>query len=135
MEFYSVTEFLPLQTDKAEKIESYIHTGIAKAISCHCNCEFPATFIRSGIFLCWNTQDEVTYRSVIVGTEDQSATRLLGCFKQWVETEPVLQVEKFGLWVSTNCPVQIPSLGPHCPGIRSRTVDLTTESIPTSNTD
>ena len=31
-----------------------------------------------------------------MATEGQSATRLLGCLKQWVETEPVLQVEKFG---------------------------------------
>ena len=70
-----------------------------------------------------------------MGTEDQSATKLLGCFKQWVKTEPVLQVEKFGLWISTKCPVQIPSLGPQCPGIRSPSDDPTTESIPTSNTD
>ena len=125
--------FPSLQTDKAEKIEYYIHTGITKAISCHCNFEFPATFIRSGIFLCWNAQDEVTYRSVIVGTEDQSATELLDFLENWVKSKPVLQVEKFGLWVSSEYPVRITSLGlsnPQCP---STTGESTTETPTTVN--
>ena len=108
-----------LQTNKAEKMESYIHIGIAKIISDRCNCEFQATFIRSGIFHCWNTPDEVTYRSVIVGTGHHNATKLLRFLEEWVNSKPVLQVEKLGLWLSTKCPVKISSLSaPQCPSFR-----------------
>ena len=111
--------FYFLQTNKADKIESYIHIGIAKIISDRCKCEFPTTFIRSGIFQCWNAPDEVTYRSVIVGMGHHNATELLRSLEEWVNSEPVLQVEKLGLWVSTKCPVQISSLSdPQCPSFR-----------------
>ena len=113
--------FYFLQTNKANKIESYIHIGIAKIISDRCKCEFTVTFIRSGIFHCWNAPNEVTYRSVIVGMGHHNATELLESLKEWVNSEPVLQVEKLGLWVSTNCPVQISSLSdPQCPSFRQR---------------
>ena len=117
------------QTDKAEKIDSYIRTGIAKAISSHCKCEFPATFIRSGIFHCWNAPDEVTYRSVIVSPGRHKPIQLLQFLAEWVGTKPVLQVGKFGLWVSTKCPVKISSLGlsdPQCPSFRPLARNSTT---------
>ena len=72
------------QTDETEKIELYIHTGIAKAISGHCKCEFPVSFIRSGIFQCWNTPDEVTYRSVMVSPGGHKPTQLLQFLAEWV---------------------------------------------------
>ena len=53
--------FFSLQTNKVEKTKSYIRSGISKAISGRCNCEFPVAFIRSGIFQCWNVPDEITY--------------------------------------------------------------------------
>ena len=90
-----------LQTNKVEKAKSYIRSGISKAISGRCNCEFPVAFIRSGIFQCWNAPDEITYRSVIVGTEDLTTTKLLGFLDKWVNSKPVLQVENFGLWLNT----------------------------------
>ena len=117
------------QLNKAEKVESYIHTGIAKAISSRCKCKFPVTFIRSGIFHCWNTPDEVTYRSVMVSPGRHKATQLLHFLEEWVDTKPVLQVEKFGLWVSTECPVKISSLGlsdPHCRSFRFHARNSTT---------
>ena len=117
--FNSAILFHSLQADKAQKIRSYIQTGIVEAISDRCNCEFQATFIRSGIFHCWNAPDEVTYRSVIVGTGHHNATELLEFVQEWVNSKPVLQVEDFGLWLSTKCPVQIPSLSdPQCPSFR-----------------
>ena len=100
-------------------MESYIHTEIVEAISGGCNCEFQTAFIRSGIFQCWNAQDRVTYRSMIVGTGHHNVTELLRSLEEWVNSEPVLQVEKLGLWVSTKCPVQISSLSdPQCPSFR-----------------
>ena len=117
------------QTDKAEEIDSFIRTGIAKAISGRCKCEFPATFIRYGIFHCWNTPDEVTYRSVIVSPGRHKPTQLLQFLAEWVGTKPVLQVGKFGLWVSTECPVKISSLGlsdPQCPSFRPLARNSTT---------
>ena len=109
------------QTDEAQKIESYIHTGIAKAISGRCKCDFPVAFIRSGIFQCWNTPDEVTYRSMMVSSGRHKPTQLLQFLAEWVGTKPVLQVGKFGLWVSTECPVKISSVGlsnPQCSSFR-----------------
>ena len=126
---YSLYIYHWFQINKAEKIESYIHTGIAKAISSRCKCEFPVTFIRSGIFQCWNTPNEVTYRSVIVSPGRHKPTQLLQFLAEWVDSKPVLQVEKFGLWVSTECPVKISSLGlsdPHCPSFRPHTRNSTT---------
>ena len=117
------------QTEETEKIESYIRTGIAKAISGRCKCEFPVTFIRSGIFHCWNTPNEVTYRSVIVSPGRHKPTQLLQFLTEWVGTKPVLQVGKFGLWVSTECPVKISSLGlsdPQCPSFRPLARNSTT---------
>ena len=107
------------QNDHAEKIESYIHTEIVEAVSGGCSYELPVAFIRSGIFQCWNTLNEVTYRSMIVGTEHHNATELLRSLEEWLNSEPVLQVEKLGLWVSTKCPVQISSLSdPQCSSFR-----------------
>ena len=72
------------------------------------------------IFQCWNALDEITYRSVIMGTEHNNATELLGFVEEWVNSEPVLQVEKLGLWLSTKCPVQISSLSdPQCPQLQA----------------
>ena len=117
------------QTDETEKIESYIHTGIAKAISGRCKCDFPVAFIRSGIFQCWNTPDEVTYRSVMVSPGGHEPTQLLQFLAEWVGTKPVLQVGKFGLWVSTECPVKISSLDlsdPQCSSFRPLARNSTT---------
>ena len=54
-----------------------------------------------------------------MGTEHHNATELLRSLEEWVNSEPVLQVETLGLWVSTKCPVQISSLSdPQCPSFR-----------------
>ena len=54
-----------------------------------------------------------------MGTEHHNTTELLRSLNEWVNSEPVLQVEKLGLWVSTKCPVQISSLSdPQCPSFR-----------------
>jgi len=92
------------------EIRSYVHSGIAKAISYHCNCSFPVEFIRKGLFRCWKASDEFTYRSAIVGTEGYNATELVQFLEEWVNSEPTLQVDQFELWVDTQCPVLIPSL-------------------------
>ena len=56
---------------------------------------------------------------VIVGTGHHNATKLLRFLEEWVNSEPVLQVEKLGLWFSTKCPVKISSLSaPQCPSFR-----------------
>ena len=59
-----------------------------------------------------------------MGTEHHNATELLRSLEEWVNSEPVLQVEKLGLWVSTKCPVQISSLSdPQCPSFRQPPAD------------
>ena len=48
-------------------------------------------------------------------------TQLLQFLAEWVDTKPVLQIGKFGLWVSTECQVKISSLGlsdPQCSSFR-----------------
>ena len=120
-------------------MELYIQTGIIKAISDRCNCEFPVAFIKSGIFHCWNAPDEVTYRSVIVGTGHHNATELLEFVQEWVNSKPVLLVENFGLWVSSKCRVRILSLrDPQCSSYRQPSADdsteVTSEDSKTSNT-
>ena len=67
-------------------------------------------FIRKGLFRFWNSLNELTYRSVIVGTEAHNATELVGFLQEWVNSEPALQVDQFELRVGTRCPVLIPSL-------------------------
>ena len=67
-------------------------------------------FIRKGLFRCWNSLNEFTYRSAIVGTEAHNATELVGFLQEWVNSEPALQVDQFELEVGTRCPVLIPSL-------------------------
>ena len=99
-----------VQADKVEEIRSYVHSGIAKAISYQCNCSFSAEFIRNGLFHCWNALNEFTYRSTIVGMKGHNATELVGLLQQWVYSEPTLQVDQFELWVSTRCPVALSSL-------------------------
>ena len=91
-------------------IRSFIHSGIAKAISYHCNCSFPVEYIRDGLFRCWNAPDEFTYRSAIVGTVAHNATELVQFLEEWVNSQPALQVDHFELWIDTKCPVPISSL-------------------------
>ena len=99
-----------IQADKVEEIRSYVHSGIAKAISYQCNCSFSAKFIRNGLFRCWNALNEFTYRSIIVGMKGHNATKLVGLLQQSVYSDPTLQVDQFELWVGTRCPVAISSL-------------------------
>ena len=99
-----------IQADKVEEIRSYVHSGIAKAISYQCNCSFSAKFIRNGLFRCWNALNEFTYRSIIVGIKGHNATELVGLLQQSVYSDPTLQVDQFELWVGTRCPVAISSL-------------------------
>ena len=71
-----------------------------------------------------------------MGTEDQNTTKLLDFLESWVKSKPVLQVEKFGLWVSTEFPVRICSLGlsdPQCPSIAPPSGESTTERPTTFN--
>ena len=107
---YSTPLLFCVQADKVEKIRSYVHSGIAKAISYQCNCSFSAEFIRNGLFRCWNALNEFTYRSTIVGIKGHNATELVGLLQQWVYSEPTLQVDQFELWVGTRCPVAVSSL-------------------------
>ena len=67
-----------------------------------------------------------------MGTEDQSAIELLGFLENWAKSKPVLQVEKFGLWVSPEYPVRITSfdLG-ECTSATSG--ESTTETPTTTN--
>ena len=97
------------QVERALKIESYIHSEVTQAISEHCNCSFSMEFIRNGVFRCWNASNEVTYRSTIVGTKANNATQLVQFLQKWVNSEPVLLVEIFELWVDTKCPVRLSS--------------------------
>ena len=67
-----------------------------------------------------------------MGTEDQSAIELLGFLENWVKSKPVLRVEKFGLWVSSEYPVRIMSLDlGECPSTTSG--ESTTETPTTAN--
>ena len=67
-----------------------------------------------------------------MGTEDQSATELLDFLENWVKSKPVLQVEKFGLWVSSEYPVHITFLDlGKCPSTTSG--ESTTETPTTIN--
>ena len=71
-----------------------------------------------------------------MGTEHHNATELLRSLEEWVNSEPVLQVEKLGLWVSTKCPVQISSLSdPQCSSFKQPSPgDSTTVTIEGSKT-
>ena len=74
-----------------------------------------------------------------MGTGRHNATELLKCLQEWVNSEPVLQVENFGLWVSSKCRVRILSLrDPQCSSYRQSSADdsteVTSEGSKTSNT-
>ena len=74
-----------------------------------------------------------------MGTGHHNATELLRFLEEWVNSEPVLQVEKFGLQVSTKCSVQISSLSaPQCPSFRQPpagdSTEVMSEGSMTSNT-
>ena len=45
-----------------------------------------------------------------MGTETHNATELVQFLEEWVNSEPVLQVDQFELWVGMKCPVPISSL-------------------------
>ena len=69
-----------------------------------------------------------------MGTENHNATELLRSLEEWVNSEPVLQVEKLVFWVRTKCPVQIPSLSdPQCPSFRQASPGDSTVSLQLAN--
>ena len=109
---YSV---LPLQPEKAEKVDTIIHRELIEPISCQCNCTFPDGFIRRGKFSCRNTTATVSYRSTIVGTNTYNASQLVNIIQQWVSSGPILEVEWWLLDVYADCPARISSLNdPEC---------------------
>ena len=67
-----------------------------------------------------------------MATEGQSATKLLGFLENWVKSEPVLRVEKFGLWVSPEYPVRITSLDLGNSQCTSTTCGESTTETPTT---
>ena len=94
---------------QVNEVELYIHTGIAKAISNWCKCKFP-----------WHSSD---LGSSSVGTllmkwptgfrlEKNKQTLLLQLLEECTESKPVLQVEKFGLWISQNDIISRPEWTP-----------------------
>ena len=100
------------------KMEEAIHNGIVKAVSRLCNCTFSVDFIRSGVFRCWNSPTEVTYRSAIVSTDTYYASDIVGYIEKWVESKPalLLHLEKLELKVETKCPVRLTLMSdPECP--------------------
>ena len=75
-----------------------------------------------------------------MGMEHHNATELLRSLEEWVNSEPVLQIEKLGLRVSTKCPVQISSLSdPQCSSFRQASpgdsTTVTSEGSKTSNSE
>ncbi len=85
-------------------------------ISARCNCNFTETALHNGLFTCWNSPSEVTYRATIVGTFNTS--QLVGYIEEWVMAKrPFVKIGRVGLRVYQNCPVRIVSLedDPECP--------------------
>ena len=92
-----------------------ISKQITNVISAHSNCSVCKYFLQSGLFTCWNTPNEVTYRSKIV-SNTANTSKLVDYIQDWVNSErPFVQIGDFGLKVYKDCPVSISSMNePDC---------------------
>ena len=61
--------------------------ALSEAISELCNCSFPSKFLRTGKFRCWNSPNEVTYRSSVVGVTTHNSSQIIGHVESWVRSE------------------------------------------------
>ena len=98
-----------------------ISQKIATVISSHCNCSVPEDFLKDGIFRCWNSRNEVTYRNTIITPANIKVAEYI---EDWVKSEQPLEVDGFHVKVYKDCPVHIYSMSdPEC----VRTTELSTD--------
>ena len=102
------------QAERTASIKTAITSAISTVISSRCNCSFSESIVQDGLFSCWNSPTEVTYRSTIVSTDN--ASMLVGYIEDWVRSEqPFLRVGDFRLQLYQDCPVHISSMSaPEC---------------------
>ncbi len=74
---------------------------------------FSSSLLREGVFRCWGSQSEVTYRSTIASSPYTNL--LVEHLSEWVRAGPIVQVGDFHLGVNKDCPTCISSMkDPEC---------------------
>ena len=93
-----------------------------------CTCDFNSSLLVNPFIVCFDgSQQYVTYRATLTGTNALSARELVMLVKQWIESDPFVVVQSAGLGVTNTCPVVITSVNsPECPQ------DITNRSLTTS---
>ena len=100
--------------EKTGHIEAQVQSHIIRIIRERCtDCyEFTETYLRQGIFLCYDNPTTVTYRSTLVTPySTKNATHLVGIIQTWVSTSPFLTLDSLLVKVNADCTTSVASLG------------------------
>ena len=117
------------------QVEKAVRAAVAKAVSDLCNCSFPAGFVRPGKLSCRSTLNQVTYRSVAIGTGNYSSIQIVGFIEQWVQSSSAtILLGPFIMDVDPSCDVHLSSLlEPECSALHAsqgnRTLITTDENV------
>ncbi len=94
-------KFHPLQLDneRAEFVADAIQKEVAHLLMTSCNCNFPLDNIRKGRLLCGDNAATVTYKSVVVGYGNVTASEFHQSIVEWAESDgtpkPVVSIGRF----------------------------------------
>ena len=130
--FISVSD----RTAIADDIANRLSQGVEKL----CGCGFSSSYLSEEFVDCFDdSPDHVTYRAVLMGTENVSVVNITSLISEWVSEGGSIIVQSTRLELTNSCPVVIADRdSPECPqDITNRpltTSPSTTDSTTTSPT-
>ena len=105
-----------LQSLNADDKVSDIHTAMQHDIEHLCMCGFTTQHLSDSELQCFMNLEEVTFRSLIIGTAQATSSELIEYIEQWIAGGPRILVQTVRLTIDDTChPVEINTFNdPEC---------------------
>ena len=99
-----------MQSDNPVLKANDVIQEVTSDLSTLCQCTISMDQITSEGFQCFpESPTAITFRAEIIGSEETSATQLVGFLVEWVSSGPVIRVQAELLNVDDSCDVEIAS--------------------------
>lgn len=87
-----------------------MHKAIQRAVLTMGNQTLPLGHISEGVFSCYGSQNQTTYRTTITGMRELSAESAVKYIQKWVEEGAAIQVQWYLVYFDKTCPAHISHL-------------------------
>ena len=118
--------YIPSERNTTVNITNWLSQGVEEL----CDCGFNSSYLSEEFINCFNNSlDHVTYRAVLMGTENLSVVNIASLISEWVSEGGIIIVQSTRLELTSSCPVVIADRdSPECPQ------DITNRPLTTSPT-